>query len=117
MSEPISREEYTEEVEEQAEHLESEAAEAVREGEYDEYRQACLDVIVDVLDAHPWFSGQRGVADHGAIIQFSEDAGVDPSMYRDLTTLAESENPAEIVQKLAFAGFEAHVYEVATDRQ
>ena len=117
MSEGISPEEYLNEVEQLANQLSDFAAESVEDGDYDEYHDAVMDLSMDVLDAHQWFARTyHGPADHGAIIEYADDEGVDPVRYSDLTHLAESEDPATIVKKVAYTVFEAHVIETALAR-
>lgn len=117
MSKGITQTEYENEVETQADHLAEAATEAVEAGEYGEYRSAVVDLSVDVLDGHDWFSrADHGPADHGAIVEYADDQGVDPVRYRDLTHFAESEDPAAVVEKFAYVAFEAHVIETARER-
>lgn len=114
MSEGISQEEYDDEVAQLSERLTEYAAEDVRKGEYDDFEHAVLDISTDVLDGHQWFArSYHGPADHGAVIEYATDAGVDPIRYSDLTTAADSEDPARIVRLTAYICFEAHVIERA----
>lgn len=114
--EELTQAEYINEVETQADHLVAAARESVEEGEYDELEQAILDLSHHTLDGHSFFQGNaHGAKSHGAIIQFAEEESVDPVRYRDLTHLAESEDPPTIVEKVAYTVFEAHVIETAKE--
>lgn len=103
-------------VEEMAEKLSAAAAEAVENDEYDDHRNAALELSIDVLDGHRWFARpDYGAADHGAIIEYASDEGVDPTAYRDLAHLVDGADPEAAVKHLAYAMFEAHVVDVAKE--
>jgi len=118
VSEGITQAEYENEVENMASHLADAAEEDVEDGVYDEYHGAVVDLSADTLDAHQWFARTyHGPADHGAIIEYARDAGVDPVQYGDLTHIADSEDPERIVKMLAYKVFEAHVIDTALARE
>lgn len=104
---------YDDEVEKMASHLCDDAechADAADDPEHPEHH--LLDAVVDTLDGHPWFSGGLGPAYHGAIIEH----GTDFTPYRDVSTLTDSDDPDEIVKRLAHAAFEADVIDAAHTR-
>ena len=116
MSEGITKEEYDDEVQSQAEILAEHAMDAFDSDEYDDPLGAVMELSSDVLDHHNWFArSYHGPADHGAIIEYAEDSGVDPVRYRDLTPLAESEDPTRVVKNFAYVAFESHVIDLASE--
>lgn len=116
MLDPITKEEYDDEVQHNAEVLAEMAEEAVENGDYDDPLGAVMELSTDVLDHHNWFARTyHGPADYGAIIEHADDSGVDPVRYRDLTHLAESEDPKKVVEKFAYVAFESHVIDLASE--
>lgn len=71
-----------------------------------------LNLLVDVLDAHPWFSKRElSYADYGAIVgDFSHYNG-NVEEYRDPETMTEGDDFPTVLRKMAFGQFEADVYE------
>lgn len=110
----LNQEVYGDLVRDQAKQLVKDAQYLVDEHDsYDELEDALVDAVTDTLDAFDWFTdSEYGPAAHGAFVEYSD---ADPCQYRDLTTLTESDDPAEIVRKLAYACFEADVIETARD--
>lgn len=108
------KETYDDLVRDQAKRLVKDAQHLVDEHDsYGSVEDALADAVVDTLDAFEWFhNSEYGAGNHGLIIEHSE---ADPVRYRDLTTLTDSEEPEEIVRKLAYACFEADVIETARD--
>lgn len=110
----ISQKEYDDEVQSQAETLAEYARQDVeRDTAYEEFNEAVIDLVMDVLDGHNWFTRRQfGPEAHGAIIQHS-DADNDPAVYRDIETATDADDTEEIIKRLAFAHFEADVIETA----
>jgi hypothetical protein len=110
----ITQKEYDDEVQSQAETLATYASQDVeRDTAYEEFNEAFIDLVMDVLDGHNWFTRRQfGPEAHGAIIQHSSDSN-DPSVYRDISTLTDLNESEAIVRRLAFAEFEADVIEAA----
>lgn len=102
----LTKDEYDSEVKNQAAYL----VEATHEGGEREF--ADYEAVVDVLDGHDWFAGHSvtSTALHGSIIEHGE---ADVHMTRDVSTLTQADEPAKIVENLAYAQFEADVVEKA----
>lgn len=118
MTTDITEDEYWGEVEEQAETLAKWAIEDVeRDTAYEEPENAVLELVSDVLDAHNWFArSHHGPADHGAIIEYGEESDADLHRYGDIEAHTDSDDATEVVKRLAYASFEAHVIEEAKHR-
>jgi hypothetical protein len=116
MLETISETEYDDELQAQGEYLRDIAEEAVENGEYDEFRGACYELVSDALDHHNWFArSYYGPAAHGAIIEHAADAGYDITRHRDISWVGDSEDPEKIIKQLAYMAFETHVIEDAIE--
>lgn len=69
-----------------------------------------VNMVVDILDAHPWFEGgELTGADYGAIIGDFDHYRGGVSQYRDPETLVDSHDFETTLRRMAFATFEADV--------
>lgn len=103
MTQTIDEDTYDEEVRTQARHL--------QEALEDEERiEEPIEMVIDVLDAHPWFSGDGLTgADYGAIISDFDTFNGNIITNRDPETLLNSDDFDVTLRRMAFGTFETDV--------
>lgn len=105
----LGRATYNDEVQTQANVLESYAQEDIDSGEFDDAEQAIIENVGEVLNGHSWFSEAKyGPALYGLITEYSD---ADGDSMRTLNGFYQ--NPLIAMRQIAIAVFEHDVIEAA----